>query len=159
MQKLFISGNVGSDATIAKVNDSTEVINFNVACNETWLDKQGQKQQRTTWYGCAYFRNTGKTAIAQYLKKGTNVLVVGVPNLHTYTDKNGAQQSQIKVTVAEVELMGSANGGQQQQPQQQQPQQPQQPVQQPQQHTYQQPTHMNVGGQIAPTQADDDLPF
>jgi single-strand DNA-binding protein len=158
MQQLIITGSIGDDAVTRNVNQQRDVINFNVACNEKWRDAQGVEQSRTTWYNCSYFVQTGKTAIAAYLKKGTKVLVVGKPSARAYTNAKGETVGNLDVAVQSVELMGSAPTGQAQaaaQPQpvpQQQPTQPQAPV-------YQQPTTMMVGGQAAPTNMDDDLPF
>jgi single-strand DNA-binding protein len=140
MQKIIISGNVGTDAATRNVNAQRDVINFNVACNEKWTDAQGVQQSRTTWYNCAYFRPVGKTGIAQYIKKGGKVLITGTPSARSYTDKNGTVVASLDINVQEIELMGDAHGGQAQ---------PNPALQQAQQNV--------AANQFAPQ--DDDLPF
>lgn len=158
MQKIIITGNVGKDAIARVINAQRDVINFTVACNEKWLDAQGVQQQKTTWYNCSYFRPTGKTGIAQYLKKGTPVFIEGLPSARCYTPTQGGEPvAALEINVSIVELMGAAQGGGQAAPVPAQPQQAAPQYQQPQA----QPATpmMNVGGAMAPMTVDDDLPF
>jgi hypothetical protein len=88
MQKLILTGHVGNDATIADLQSGKQVINFNVAVTEKYKDREPV----TTWYKCAWFINNA--SIAQYIKKGTKVLVEGNPILK-YTPHNKAKHGLI----------------------------------------------------------------
>ena len=74
-QKCFFLGNLGSDPQV-RFFDSGNVCTFSLAINESYVDKQGNKQQRTEWVRIAVW---GKQAepCAQYLTKGRAVLVEG----------------------------------------------------------------------------------
>jgi len=114
MVKLQIIGHLGKDALMNNVNGKN-VINFSVAHTEKWTDVQGAQQSKTLWVECAYW--TDKTAISQYLTKGTQVYAEGTPEVRTYTGQDGKQGASLSIRVLSVQLLGSP----QQQPPAQQP--------------------------------------
>ena len=75
MIKLLVIGNLGKDAVVNNVNGKS-VINFSVAHTEKYKDAQGNQKDRTVWVECAYW--TDRTAIAPYLKKGTNAHILNL---------------------------------------------------------------------------------
>lgn len=114
MQKTEVIIRLGADATINESSKGNTVINFDGAATERWKDKDGNKQEKTTWYRCSWWLNN--TSIAQYLTKGTQVYVSGKPNANSYQNINGDIIAQNGILVREVELLGGANNnGQQQQ--------------------------------------------
>jgi single-strand DNA-binding protein len=106
MIKLQIIGNLGQDAEVRSVNGK-QVINFSIAHTESYKDAQGVKQQKTTWVGANYW--TDRTAVAQYLKKGTQVYVEGTPEVRTYDGQRGTQ-AELRLRVMSVQLLGSKDG-------------------------------------------------
>lgn len=106
MIKLLVIGHLGKDATVNDVNSKT-VINFTIAHSEKFKDQQGNQKEKTTWIECAYW--TDKTAIAPYLKKGTQVYLEGIPEAGSYVNKEGQTVTQLKLRVSQVQLLG---GGQ-----------------------------------------------
>lgn len=102
MIRINVIGNLGKDAIVNNVNGKT-VINFSVAHTEKFKDKQGNAMDKTTWVDCSYW--TDKTAIAPYLKKGTQVFVEGQPEVRTY-DKDGKTYSNLSARVMSVQLLG-----------------------------------------------------
>ena len=110
MIKLTAIGNLGKDCTVNTVNNKT-VINFSVAHTEKFKDNMGVQKDKTVWVECAYW--TDRTAIAPYLKKGTQVYVEGSPEVRTYTSKDGTTGSSLTLRVQNVQLLGTkgANEG------------------------------------------------
>jgi single-strand DNA-binding protein len=104
MIKLTAIGHLGKDATVNNVNGKN-VINFSVAHTEKWKDANGQEQNKTTWVDCSYW--TDRTAVAPYLKKGTQVYVEGVPDVRTWTGNDGKQGASLSVRIFSVQLLGS----------------------------------------------------
>ena len=72
MIKTQVIGHLGKDAVVTSVLGKT-VINFSVAHTEKFKDASGAVKEKTTWVDCSNW--TDKTAIAPYLKKGTQVYV------------------------------------------------------------------------------------
>jgi len=106
MIKLQVIGNLGKDAVVNNVNGKT-VINFSVAHTEKYKDAQGVQKERTTWVECAYW--TDRTAVAPYLKKGTQVYVEGTPDVRTYQTNDGRQGAALSLRITNVQLLGSRN--------------------------------------------------
>lgn len=104
MIKLQVIGNLGKDCIVNTVNGKN-VINFSVAHTEKYRDAQGTQKERTTWVECAYW--TDKTAIAPYLKKGTQVYTEGSPEVRTYQTKDGNQGAALSLRVTNVQLLGT----------------------------------------------------
>ncbi len=104
MIKLQVIGNLGKDCVTNTVNGKS-VINFNVAHTEKFRNSQGVQQDKTIWVECAYW--TDRTAIAPYLKKGTQVYVEGSPEVRTYPKNDGGTGVSLTLRVQSVQLLGS----------------------------------------------------
>lgn len=96
-------GHLGRDAVTNNVNGKT-VINFTVAHTEKSRDAQGNPKDKTIWVDCAYW--TDRTAVAQYLKKGTQVYVEGQPDIRTYTTQDGRNGASLTLRVGNLQLLG-----------------------------------------------------
>lgn len=98
MVQMQLIGTLGKDAEVKDV-DKTKVINFSVAVN------QGYGEKKTTlWVDAAKFGD--KTAVANYLKKGTKVFISGEPTLVNWTSKTGTSGTSLRLRVNELELLG-----------------------------------------------------
>lgn len=104
MIKLQVIGNLGRDCVTNNVNGRT-VMNFTVAHTERYRDAQGAQQERTTWVDCAYWSD--RTAVAPYLKKGTQVYVEGTPEVRTYPKNDGSTGASLTMRVLNIQLLGS----------------------------------------------------
>ena len=109
MIKLQVIGNLGKDCLTNSVNGKS-VINFNVAHTEKYKDATGQQKERTTWVECAYW--TDRTAVAPYLKKGTQVYVEGTPEVRTFTRNDGTFGASLTMRVLSVQLLGGGRSEQ-----------------------------------------------
>ena len=103
MIKLQVIGNLGKDCITNSVNGKS-VMNFNVAHTEKFKDASGQQKDKTIWVECAYW--TDRTAIAPYLRKGTQVFVEGSPEVRTYTKNDGTFGASLTLRVVNVQLLG-----------------------------------------------------
>lgn len=99
-----VIGNLGKDCITNTVNGKS-VMNFTVAHTEKFKNGQGQQQDKTIWVDCAYWSD--RTAVAPYLKKGTQVYVEGSPEVKTYTKNDGTQGFSLSLRVASVQLLGT----------------------------------------------------
>lgn len=106
MIKLMVIGNLGKDCTVNNVNGKN-VINFSVAHTEKFKDSSGMQREKTIWVECAWW--TERTGIVPYLKKGSSVYAEGSPDIRTYTLPDGKQGASMKLTIQNVQLLGSRN--------------------------------------------------
>ena len=103
MIKMQIIGRLGKDCVVNTVNGKN-VINFSVAHSEKYRDSQNNMQDKTIWVDCAYW--TDRTAVAQYLTKGTQVFVEGQPEARSFQRNDGTPGSSLSLRVREVQLLG-----------------------------------------------------
>jgi len=111
MIKLQIIGHLGGDCTTNEVSGRA-VINFNVAHSEKFKDAQGNLVDKTTWVRCAYWTDTNRTGIAQYLKKGQLIYAEGNPEAEAYMNKENQAAATLKMNVFRIQLLGSKNDNQ-----------------------------------------------
>lgn len=91
------TGSLGNDAEVKELQDGKKVISFSVGVS------QGYKENKTTlWVECAKFGE--KTAVAEFLKKGTKVYISGEPTLHKW-EKDGRSGTTLKLNVSTIELL------------------------------------------------------
>lgn len=108
MLRLQLIGRLGADAEVRDAAGK-KVISFNVAHSEQYTDRQGVRQERTTWVRCSLWRQEGRTGVAQYLTKGTQVYLEGSPSVRTYENKEGLTVASFELTVLGLELLGGRN--------------------------------------------------
>ena len=111
LNKVQAIGNLGKDPEV-KQTASGAVVNFTVAVNESWKDKNsGEKVEKTEWINCSAF---GKLAeiIGQYLQKGSSVYVEGKLRTRKWQNKEGQDQYTTEVIVDTMQMLGGkADGG------------------------------------------------
>ncbi len=98
MNFITVTGNLGKDSEKRTLTDGTSVLSFSVA------DSQG-KDKPAIWWDASLF---GKRAdvLAQYLRKGQQVTVVGQVIEREYTTKDGVTKKAFSVRVQDVALQG-----------------------------------------------------
>lgn len=108
MKLIIITGNVAQDAEVKEITNTRSVVNFTVAINEHYSDKNGQKVEKTTYFECAYWRDTESARkVADVLKKGTKVLVNGDPTSRAFLKADGTCVSAIKIEVTFFEVQSA----------------------------------------------------
>src|ERR1700722_9049523 len=53
LNNVQIIGNLGGTPEMKFLNNNDHVVNFSVAVNERWKNRDGEPQERTTWHGAA----------------------------------------------------------------------------------------------------------
>lgn len=105
MNRVTLIGNLGADGDLKVFTDGNGVLNFSIATSEKWTDKQsGEKKEKTEWHRCKLFGPRAKS-LAQYLKKGTKVAVIGSIETRSY-EKDGVKQYATEIKVMDLEFCG-----------------------------------------------------
>ncbi|HEU5181348.1 MAG TPA: single-stranded DNA-binding protein [Candidatus Polarisedimenticolia bacterium] len=110
VNKVILIGNLGRDPEVKYTQNGTAVANLNIATNEVWTDKAGQKQERTEWHRVVVW---GKQAqvLGDLLTKGKQVYVEGSLQTRSWDDKDGNKRYTTEVRAVRVLLMGRAAEG------------------------------------------------
>lgn len=82
-----ITRRLTADATVHKVGENKEVVNFSIAINDSYKPKSSSEvKEVVTYINCSYWLNS-KTA--QWLKKGAMVQLFGRIGLNVYSSSDG----------------------------------------------------------------------
>jgi single-strand DNA-binding protein len=111
MLLLIASGNLVRDCKITALtnNSNRSVINFTLAINSQYKDKQGQIQKKVTYLDCALWRDNEYLKVAELLKKGNKIIIHGEEvEARTYKNGEGNEVASIKVSVSYIEPCGYA---------------------------------------------------
>ncbi len=109
VNKVIIIGRLGSDPEVRYTPNGGAVANFNMATNESWTDKSGQKQERTEWHRIVVW---GKIAeiCGQYLSKGRQAYIEGRLQTRDWTDKEGVKRYTTEIVAQNVQFLGGQGG-------------------------------------------------
>ncbi|MEZ2338365.1 single-stranded DNA-binding protein [Mucilaginibacter sp. RCC_168] len=98
---MLFTGRLTANAKVNAVKGDKQVINFTVAINQKWKNKAGEKQEKTAFVDCAYWRNSG---VAEYLSKGAVVEISGWMEAEAYQSKKDGLQSRLICTCDTIKL-------------------------------------------------------
>lgn len=76
LNKVQIIGNITKDIEKKVLPNGTSVVNFGVATNRNYKDKDGNKKEEVEFHDVVAFGKQADT-IAQYMKKGNQIYVEG----------------------------------------------------------------------------------
>jgi single-strand DNA-binding protein len=91
--QITILGRLGNDPTTRDTRTETTVTHFDVAVDESYKNKAGEKIEKVTWFRCEAWNGRGK-AIGQYIGKGNRILINGRMEFRSYdrvVEINGEQ--------------------------------------------------------------------
>lgn len=106
VNKVIIVGRLGADPEMKTISSGSAVTNFNLATSESWVDRDGQKQERTEWHRVVVW---GKLAeiCSQHLSKGRQVFVEGRLQTRSWEDQQGQKRYTTEVVANNVQFLGS----------------------------------------------------
>jgi single-strand DNA-binding protein len=109
VNKVILIGNLGRDPEVKYTQGGTAVANLNIATNEVWTDKAGQKQERTEWHRVVVW---GKQAqvLSEHLSKGKQVYVEGSLQTRSWDDREGNKRYTTEIRAVRVLMLGRAEG-------------------------------------------------
>ena len=108
LNKVMIIGRLGRDPEIRYTAIGLPIVNFSVATEELYFDKDAKRREGTEWHRVVV---VAKLALVchQHLKKGRQVYVEG--RLHTSefdTKGNGRKQRRTEIVATRVQFLGPA---------------------------------------------------
>ena len=105
MNAVFLVGNLGRDAELRYTTGGHAVATLNLATTETWKDRDGAKQERTTWHRVVLWGKAAE-ALNQYLVKGKQIGVTGSLQTNEWEDKDGNKRYTTEIKARDVTLLG-----------------------------------------------------
>ena len=97
---LIIVGHVGRTPELSHLDDGTALLKFSVAT--------GDRKGKTLWWRVTAWRRVAETT-AEYIRKGSQVQVIGDVSLREWTGKDGEPRSEPEVTSFSVLVFRGAD--------------------------------------------------
>jgi len=94
LNRAMVIGYLGSDPELRFLPSGQSVFSFSVATNESYTDKQEQKQERVKWHHVVAFGRLAEIC-KEYLQKGRQAYVEGRLRTREYEAKNEGSYSQL----------------------------------------------------------------
>ena len=98
---VVLMGNLVSDPDIRRTNSDKTVASFRIANNRRYGETEV-----SVFIDCVAFSATGDF-VADYLKKGTRVVVTGHLQMNEWDDKDGNHRYKIEIVCERVDFAGS----------------------------------------------------
>lgn len=111
VNKVILIGNLGGDPEVRYTPNGAAVANVSLATNESWTDRNGERQERTEWHRLVLWRKLAEIA-GQYLRKGSKVFVEGRLQTSSWDDQSGQKRYTTEVVVNDMQMLdGRGEGG------------------------------------------------
>lgn len=108
MNEVVLIGNVTRDPELRYTPAGDAVLGLGLAVNESWQDRQGQKQEKTHWIDVTLWRDLAESM--KDLRKGDPILVQGRLVNEAWTDRDGNKRNSTKVEATRVEALSRGAG-------------------------------------------------
>ncbi len=109
INKAIIYGNLVRDPELKALPSGNKVCNFSIATNRTWKDASGKRQEAADYHNAVFYGKQAET-IAQYLKKGSGVMVEGRMSTRSWDGPDGQKRYRTEV-IGDRFQFGPKNGG------------------------------------------------
>jgi single-strand DNA-binding protein len=110
VNKVILIGNLGKDPEVRHTQSGSSVATFSIATNESWNNREGQREERTEWHRVVVF---GKLAdiCGQYLKKGKQVYIEGRLQTRSWDDRDGNKRYTTEIVASQMTMLGRGGEG------------------------------------------------
>ena len=107
LNRATLIGNLGSNPELRYLPSGQPAVGFSIATEESFTDKQGQKQERVDWHHIVAFGKLAETC-NEYLKKGRQIYVEGRLRTREFEAKsNGGKRQRTEIVVSRVQFLGA----------------------------------------------------
>jgi len=103
LNKVFVLGNLTADPISRALPSGQSVVNFGLATNRIFYDKDKQKQQQAEFHNIVAFGRIAEIA-QQYLKKGSMVLIEGRIQTRSWQDSSGNKRTRTEIITEKLQL-------------------------------------------------------
>lgn len=109
LNKAFILGNVTRDPEVRAMPSGQQVVNFGIATNRFYTDKDGQKKQDAEFHNIVAFGKLADIA-SKYVTKGSLIFIEGRIKTRNWNNAAGVKQYKTEI-IAESLQLGPRPGG------------------------------------------------
>lgn len=100
-----IIGRLTRNAEMRTLSNDKQVVNFSLAVNDSYRNKQGERIVQTTFFDCAYWVTP---KIAEYLTKGALVELTGRVSAKAWVGRDGEPHAGLNFHTSQIKLHNTA---------------------------------------------------
>jgi len=109
--KVILIGNLTRDPELRYTPQGVAIAKIGLAINRSWKTESGESKEEVTFVDVDAFRRQAET-LAQYLKKGSPLMVEGRLKLDQWDDKQtGQKRSRLGIVLEGFQFLGGGNRG------------------------------------------------
>jgi single-strand DNA-binding protein len=105
VNKVILVGRLGRDPETRYTGGGQAVANFTLATDESYRDRNGERQKRTEWHKIVVWGKQAEIA-QQYLKKGSLVFIEGRIQSREWQDKEGQKRTSFEIVATNFRMLG-----------------------------------------------------
>ncbi|MBB5143071.1 MULTISPECIES: single-stranded DNA-binding protein [Desulfovibrio] len=104
LNKVMIIGRLGRDPELRYTQSGSPVASLNIATDESYTDRDGNKVDRTEWHRVSVFQRQAENC-ANYLTKGSLVFVEGSLQTRKWQDQQGQDRYTTEIKAQRVQFL------------------------------------------------------
>ena len=109
LNRVMLLGNLGADPELRVTPGGQAVLKLRLATNESYLDKNNVRQERTEWHRVTVWGRRAE-ALGKFLQKGDSLFVEGRLQTSSY-EKNGEKRYSTDIVATNIILSGGRGRG------------------------------------------------
>lgn len=110
LNKVMIIGRLGRDPELRYSQSGMPIASLNVATDESYNDKDGNKVDRTEWHRVSVFQKAAENC-ANFLAKGSLVYVEGSLQTRKWQDQQGQDRYTTEIKAQRVQFLDRKGDG------------------------------------------------
>lgn len=110
LNKAMIIGRLGRDPELRYTQSGVPVTTLNVATGETYIDRDGNKNEVTEWHRVSVFQRQAENCV-KYLRKGSLVFVEGSLQTRKWQDQQGQDRYTTVIKALRVTFLDRKSDG------------------------------------------------
>lgn len=110
LNKVMLIGRLGRDPELRYTQNGTPVTSLSIATDESYTDRDGNRQERTEWHRVTVFQKQAELC-SNYLSKGSLVYVEGTLQTRKWQDQQGQDRYTTEIRAQRVQFLDRRNAG------------------------------------------------
>ena len=105
LNRCTLIGNLGTDPELKYTQGGQAVLRLRLATSESYLNRAGERQQRTEWHTVIVWGKRGE-ALNNILSKGRPICVEGRIQYRQWEDKDNNKRTSTEIVAQNIVLLG-----------------------------------------------------
>ena len=105
INKVILVGNLGADPEVRKTNSQQTFTQFSLATSESWVNRDGERQEKTEWHRIVVWGKLAETC-AKHLSKGRQVFIEGRVQTRSWETEQGGKRFTTEIIAGQVLFLG-----------------------------------------------------